>query len=93
MICANIRKNTLQNLHPSSSLIAFVSFTAGPVFISLPADVLWGSFVPPWGRNECVTNEPQRTSAGRLCFYGLTGIINHRFLTYQIVHIQLSQLL
>ena len=20
----------------------------------------------PWGRNECVTNEPQRTSAGRL---------------------------
>ena len=36
---------------------------------SLPADVLWG-FVchafSPWGRNECVTNEPQRTSAGRL---------------------------
>ena len=38
---------------------------------SLPADVLWGSFVThsflphgPWGRNECVTNEPQRTSAG-----------------------------
>ena len=30
---------------------------------SLPADVLWGSFVR---RNECVTNEPQRTSAGRL---------------------------
>ena len=34
--------------------------------ISLPADVLWGSFVTrsflphePWGRNECVTNEPQ----------------------------------
>ena len=40
---------------------------------SLPADVLWGSFVThsflphgPWGRNECVTNEPQRTSAERL---------------------------
>ena len=38
---------------------------------SLPADVLWGlfvthSFLPPWGRNEYVTNEPQRTSAGRL---------------------------
>ena len=40
---------------------------------SLPGDVLWGSFVThsflphgPWGRNECVTNEPQRTSAGRL---------------------------
>ena len=24
------------------------------------------SFPPRWGRNECVTNEPQRTSAGRL---------------------------
>ena len=23
-------------------------------------------FSPTWGRNECVTNEPQRTSAGRL---------------------------
>ena len=22
----------------------------------------------PWGRNECVTNEPQRTSAGRLWY-------------------------
>ena len=38
---------------------------------SLPADVLWGlfvthSFLPPWGRNEYMTNEPQRTSAGRL---------------------------
>ena len=30
--------------------------------VSLPADVLWGSFV----RNECVTNEPQSTPAGRL---------------------------
>ena len=44
------------------------------MFYSLPADVRWGSFVThsilphgPWGRNECVTNEPQRTSAGRLC--------------------------
>ena len=41
--------------------------------LSLPADVLWGSFVThsflphgPWGRNECVTNESQRKSAGRL---------------------------
>ena len=36
---------------------------------SLSADVLWGSFVTHsffWGRNECVTNEPQRKSAGRL---------------------------
>ena len=31
---------------------------------SLPADVLWGSFIRK--RNDCVTNEPQRTSAGRL---------------------------
>ena len=39
---------------------------------SLPADVLWGlfvthSFLPdgrrPWGRYECVTNKPHRTSA------------------------------
>ena len=38
---------------------------------SLPVDVLRGSFVthsflPDGGRNDCVTNEPQRTSAGRL---------------------------
>ena len=33
---------------------------------SLPADVLWGSFVTHSWRNECLTNEPQRTSAGRL---------------------------
>ena len=25
-----------------------------------------GEGVSPWGRNECMTNEPQRTSAGRL---------------------------
>ena len=40
---------------------------------SLPADILWRSFVThsflphgrrPLGRNECVTNEPQRTSCG-----------------------------
>ena len=33
---------------------------------SLPADVLWGSFVKHSFLHECVTNEPQRTSAGRL---------------------------
>ena len=33
---------------------------------SLPADVLWGSFVTHSWRNECLTNEPQGTSAGRL---------------------------
>ena len=36
----------------------------------------------PWGRNECVTNEPQRTSAGRLRFdkwleiLAVEGLIN-----------------
>ena len=48
--------------------------TTGVPSPSLPADVLWSSFVThsflpngrPWGRNECVTNEFQRTSAGRL---------------------------
>ena len=29
----------------------------------------------PWGRNECVTNEPQRTSAGRLPCGVLLGIL------------------
>ena len=33
---------------------------------SLPADVLWVSFDTHSWRNECVKNEPQRTSAGRL---------------------------
>ena len=33
---------------------------------SFPADVRWGSFVTHSFLNECVTNEPQRTSAGRL---------------------------
>ena len=27
------------------------------------------SLYSPWGRNECVTNEPQRTSAGRLVLH------------------------
>ena len=35
------------------------------IIVSLPADVLWGSFVTHSFRH-CVTNEPQRTSAGRL---------------------------
>ena len=54
-------------------LIALSSVTFYCTCLSLPADVLWGlfvthSFLPhgPWGRNECATNEPQRTSAGRL---------------------------
>ena len=33
---------------------------------SLPADVLWGSFVTHSWRNECLKKETQRTSAGRL---------------------------
>ena len=51
------------------------SHGGGYVPCSLPANVLWGSFVThsflPGGRNECVTNEPQRTSAGRLCTVGI----------------------
>ena len=35
-------------------------------------------FSPTWGRNECVTNEPQRTSAGRL---GSFSIHLHTILT------------
>ena len=32
------------------------------------------SFPPRWGRNECVKNEPQRTSAGRLyCSYACSS--------------------
>ena len=42
------------------------------IMVSLPADVLWGSFVT----NECVTNEPKRTSAGRLDH----GLINAEIL-------------
>ena len=43
-------------------------------YTSLPAVVLWSSFVthsflPPWGRNECVTNESERTSARRLLLH------------------------
>ena len=55
------------------------------VFLSLPVDVVWCSFVThsflplsaPWGRNECVTNDPQRTSAGRLRFSGPKKILEH----------------
>ena len=46
---ARAYKDALENLNTPKS--------------SVPADVLWGSFVT---RNECVTNEPQRTSARRL---------------------------
>ena len=31
-----------------------------------PLGFVCHAFISPWGRNECVTNEPQRTSAGRL---------------------------
>ena len=51
----------------------YISIKSKSVSLSLPADVRWGSvvthsFLPRGGRNECVTTEPQRTSAGRLCF-------------------------
>ena len=34
----------------------------------------------PWGRNECVTNEPQRTSAGRLVFILETSYPSRRII-------------
>ena len=50
-----------------SSII--INITTLIIITSLPADVLWGfvcnAFISP-PRTECVTNEPQRTSAGRL---------------------------
>ena len=39
----------------------------------------WGEF-HPWGRNECVTNEPQRTSAGRLVFILETSYPSRRII-------------
>ena len=49
------------------AIFSFVTFS-----VSLPTDVLGDSLsrihFSPWGRNESVTNEPQRTSAGRLIF-------------------------
>ena len=38
----------------------------------------------PWGRNECVTNEPQRTSAGRLVVLS-SHLVVSSFLTYCLV--------
>ena len=43
------------------------------IFVGLPADVFGVRLSrihlsPTWGRNECVTNEPQRTFAERLHF-------------------------
>ena len=44
-----------------------------------PRDKKWGK----WGRNECVTNEPQRTSAGRLgnvlSWLNFMGSSSHRY--------------
>ena len=42
-------------------------------------------FSPPWGRNECVTNEPQRTSARRLAkwvIFKIPGFVCKRFLPF-----------
>ena len=39
----------------------------------------WGEF-HPWRRNECVTNEPQRTSAGRLVFILETSYPSRRII-------------
>ena len=37
----------------------------------------------PWGRNECVTNEPQRTSVGRLT-RGLLSMLHSDSLSYYL---------
>ena len=60
------RLTKASNVHVRrKSLSPYLSFYC--TCLSFPADVLWGSFVThsflPHG---CVTNEPQRTSAGRL---------------------------
>ena len=47
---------------------------------SLPTDVPWGLFVTHsflWGRNECVTDKPRRTSARRLTIRGYFGPCSH----------------
>ena len=55
---------------------------------SLSADVHWGSFVThSRGRNECVTNEPQRTFAGRLGRIFLSGIFLDEVYTLKISHL------
>ena len=55
------------------ALIALSSVSFYFTCLSLAADVLWGlfvthSFLPhgPWGKNEYMTNESQRTSSGWL---------------------------
>ena len=47
---------------------------------SLPADVPWVLFITHsflWGRNECMMNEPRRTSAGRLTIHGYFRPCSH----------------
>ena len=71
--------------------------TTGVPSPSLPADVLWSSFVThsflpngrPWGRNECVTNKAQRTSAGRLPKLTLR-VCNVNLLSHEAVSVALQ---
>ena len=44
------------------------------LFLDLFLDFIYSSRT--WGRNECVTNEPQRTSAGRLNFSRLYEVLS-----------------
>ena len=71
--------------------------TTGVPSPSLPADVLWSSFFThsflpngrPWGRNECVTNKAQRTSAGRLPKLTLR-VCNVNLLSHEAVSVALQ---
>ena len=48
------------------SLYLLTTATIASTQTSFGVRLLRIHFSPTWGRNECVTNEPQRTSAGRL---------------------------
>ena len=89
--------NTHKLLSQSDAEVGITDCSKIQLEVSLPADVLWGSFVShsflphgqmsavfsrrPWGRNECVTNEPQRTSVRRLT-RGLLSMLHSDWLSY-----------
>ena len=82
-------------LTPATQVNIF-AVTTGKGFshaVSLPADVPWGSFVTHsflphgWGRNECVTNEPQRTSAGRLRRGLILRLLRYKITVYVCIYV------
>ena len=61
---------------------------------SLPADVLWGSFVMhSFLPHECVINEPQRTSAGRLLSLSFLRFLLERAPLWQSIWILRARLI